>query len=158
MKVSTPRSIRVLLPLLGCIVAACSAVPANAEPILGIQTVDPSLPPSQCVTPSVCFYLFEGFKRYLVPIPGDGVLQVDLVKVLHFGFINIVRTPMGANEQETFDSQMFVDASINGGAIQRISQQGSVTTLVSGKVGNVTGTFNTEMLALNMTSSSSVLS
>jgi hypothetical protein len=104
----------------------------------------------------VCFYLFEGFKRYLVPIPGDGVLQVDLVKVLHFGFINIVRTPMGPDEQETFGSQMFVDASINGGAIQRISLQGSVTTLVLGKVGNVTGTFNTEMTALTMTGSSSL--
>ena len=76
--------------------------------------------------------------------------NIDLTNIVHSFFTNIARNPVGPNEQETFNSTATGMVSIMGGSFNPITLTGPVQTLVFNKVGNVTGVFNTEMLALNL--------
>ena len=114
--------------------ALCGAASA------GIITTDPSLPPNKGAyfTPKV---------TYILP----GPLVIELFDILHFGFTNIIRIPVGLDERETFDSTVTGNVSINGGPQSPVTLTGSVDILVFGKTGNTTGTFLTEMLQLILT-------
>jgi hypothetical protein len=107
-----------------------------------IITNDPNLPPNVGAyrTPA------DVHAEYL-PLGLDIVLS----EVAHFGFINVIRIPVGPDERETFDSTVTGNVSINGGSQLPITLTGSVETVVFGKVGNITGTFQTEMLQLDLT-------
>lgn len=106
-----------------------------------IITADPSLPPNIGAyrTPADVHAQYIG--------PG---LDIILSDVLHFGFINVIRTPLGPNERESFDSTVNGRVSINGSPQLPVVLTGPVTTEVFGKTGNVTGTFATEMLQLDL--------
>ena len=119
---------------LACAFGLCGVASA------GIITVDPSLPPTIGAyrTPA------QVHAEYLVP--GADIVLSD---VAHFGFTNVVR--FGAtDEMETFDSTVTGNVTFNGGPPIAVMLVGSVQTEVFGKVGNTTGTFNTEMLQLNL--------
>ncbi len=122
--------------IFGASLALCGSAAAS------IITNDPSLPPTAggyiLADPPVTFNL-------------PGPLVVDLFDITHFGFVNIIRIPQGANELETFDSTVTGKVSINSGPMSPVTLMGSVETLVYGKTGNTTGTFQTEMLQLNLT-------
>jgi hypothetical protein len=116
--------------------ALCSAASA------GIITTDPSLPPNQGG-----YFLLTPPVKYILP----GPLVIDLFDIFHFGFTNIIRIPAGADELEFFDSTVTGNVSINGGPKSPVMLTGSVETEVFGKTGNTTGSFQTEMLQLNLT-------
>lgn len=104
-------------------------------------TADPSLPPD-----GVYRTIEEEHARYIVL----GV-PIELLEIRHFGFTNIVHTPQGPDERETFDSTMTGLVRIGGGAPFSVTLTGPVETIVFGKIGNITGTFDTEMLQLDLT-------
>jgi hypothetical protein len=66
----------------------------------------------------------------------------------------VVRTVNGPDEIENFDSTVDGQVSVNGNPLGPIQLQGPVRVEVFGKVGNVTGTFQTEMLSMDLTGSS----
>ena len=76
--------------------------------------------------------------------------NIDLNNIAHKFFLNIVRNPSGPNEIEMFDSTATGNVSVGGGPFNPITLTGPVQTVVFNKVGNTTGVFNTEMLALNL--------
>lgn len=56
----------------------------------------------------------------------------------------------GVDEFEVFDALLTFDVSINGGDFMTMSGNSHVITTVLDKVGNTTGTFDTEMLQLDL--------
>ena len=106
----------------------------------GVVTNSPNLPPNAgaYVSPAAVHACYPTCPN------------IDLNNISHSFFTNIVRTPSGANEIETFNSIATGLVSVSGGAFQPITLAGPVQTMVFNKIGNVTGTFNTEMLALNL--------
>jgi len=56
----------------------------------------------------------------------------------------------GIDEVEFFDALLTFDVSINGGEFMTLSGLSHVITMVQDKVGNITGTFDTEMLELDL--------
>jgi hypothetical protein len=79
-------------------------------------------------------------------------LQVILKDIQHTGFTNIVRTPVVGGTDETFDSVASGNVSINGGPFSAISLFGAVQVFLLSYTPGDTGTFDTEMLALNLQS------
>jgi hypothetical protein len=57
---------------------------------------------------------------------------------------------MGADEQETFDSLLRGLATVNGVGPTPFEAMGLSITKVFGKTGNITGTFPTEILQMNL--------
>lgn len=116
-----------------------------------IITTNPQLPPNQCVG-GYCVYRFDPTQVHARwNILGLGFL--DLTNTLHSGFINVVRNVIGNNEVENFDSTVSTSVRLSGTGVQydNIQLHGAVQTEVYDKVGQVSGSFNTEMLALNLT-------
>ena len=79
-------------------------------------------------------------------------LQVILKDIQHTGFTNIIRTLVAGGTDETFDSIALGNVSINGGPFSAISLFGAVQVFLLGYAPGDTGTFDTEMLALNLQS------
>jgi len=115
----------------------------------GVNTTDPSLPVTyptgEYLTPANVHAMYHG--------PG---LTVVLSNIEHRAFAPVARTPSGPNEIEDFNSQALGMISANGGPNDNMNANGPVRTEVFGKVGNVTGTFNTEMLQLNLSGVSAI--
>jgi len=82
--------------------------------------------------------------------------QVILTNIEHLAFDTppVNRFPVGPDEHEMFSSGMFGMVSVNGSPYQNASGNGPVETVVFGKVGNTTGTFQTEMLSMSLTGTS----
>ena len=129
-------------PTVTVLVLAIS-IPALA----GVITNDPNLPPN------VGAYVSPSDVHACYPVCAN----IDLNNISHSFFTNIVRTPSGLNEIESFDSIATGMVSVLGGAFQPITLAGPVQTIVFNKVGNVTGTFQTEMLALNLVGGGGIL-
>ena len=129
-------------PTVTVLVLAVS-IPALA----GVITNDPNLPPN------VGAYVSPSEVHACYPVCAN----IDLNNISHSFFTNIVRTPSGLNEIESFDSIATGMVSVLGGAFQPITLAGPVQTIVFNKVGNVTGTFQTEMLALNLVGGGGIL-
>ena len=68
----------------------------------------------------------------------------------HDRFLNVVRTPLGPDELESFDSDF--SAVEVGMGLGPMMLTGPVQVITSGKVGNTTGTFDTEIIAMSLTS------
>lgn len=127
--------------------AALSLVtPAQAN---GVDVNDPSVPVlypnGQYLSPQQVFAMYSG--------PGLSVILSD-AQLRPLG--PVVRTPSGPNEIEDFNSQLVAKISANGGPNDSTSVIGPMELEAFGKVGHVTGTFNTEMLQLNLFGSSAI--
>ncbi len=122
------------------VVIAAVVLAISIPALAGVITNDPNLPPN------VGAYVSPSQVHACYPVCAN----IDLSDISHSFFTNIIRTPSGANEIETFDSIATGMVSILGGAFQPITLAGPVQTIVFNKIGNVTGTFQTEMLALNL--------
>lgn len=111
----------------------------------GINTPDPVLPPLDGVyrTPAQVHAQFNG--------PG---LQIILQNIEHQAILRELNQPIGPDEKETFSSTMKGDVNVNGGAFFPATGSGPVMTMVFGKTGHVTGTFQTEMLSMNLSGNS----
>jgi hypothetical protein len=66
----------------------------------------------------------------------------------------VIRTPSGANELENFSSTLLGVVSVNGSPFLPGSATGPAETELFGYVGQVTGTFPSEMLAMNLSGTS----
>ncbi|MBI5394657.1 MAG: PEP-CTERM sorting domain-containing protein [Verrucomicrobia bacterium] len=111
-----------------------------------VITSDPSLPvlyPTGFYTNQFDLVLFSG--------PG---LVIALTNEEHRAIGPVLRTPSGPNEIEDFPSQMIGWINVNGSPFQPASANGPVQTEVFGKIGNTTGTFDTEMLSMSLTGTS----
>jgi hypothetical protein len=111
----------------------------------GVDQNNPNLPPDGVyLTPDQVHAMYNG-----------AGLQVVLSNVHHRPFVGTALvTPIngGVDTQDTFSSTVTGDVSINGGPSVPISGTAPVTVVVSGNgpAGSPTGTFNTEMLQLDL--------
>jgi len=112
-----------------------------------IITPDPSLPP---LYPSGVYRtLTDVFAMY----NGAGLSVVVRDAELR-AFSPVIRHAVGPDEIEDFNAQMVGKVAVNGSPNQPANASGPSTWDVHGKVGNTTGTFDTEMLALNLSGTS----
>lgn len=76
---------------------------------------------------------------------------IDLSDPIHKCFRNVTRQDDGnGNEIETFDSILRGVVDVGSGPLP-VELTGPVTTVVSGKTGNTTGTFDTEIVSMSLT-------
>jgi hypothetical protein len=110
-----------------------------------VDTNDPSLPVigAPYLSPADVHAMYSG--------PG---LTAILSQIQHVPFSIESRTPQGPDEQEVFLSTLDAQVQVNGSPLVPLQMNGPVTTLVLGKTGNVTGTFDTEMLSMSLTGNS----
>ncbi len=120
------------------------ATAARAQVVTSDSSLPVLYPTGVYLTPNNVHTTYHG--------PG---LVVVLDNIEHRAFGPVVRTPSGPNEIENFNSQLVGMISANGGPIDNnMNATGPVTVEVFGLIGNTTGTFNTEMLAMNLSGSS----
>lgn len=132
---------------------AAASAQAQFLPGGGVNQNNPNLPPEGVyLTPSDVHAMYSG-----------GALNVVLSAVQHQPFANgnpgtaggPTRTPVngGMDVQEDFQSSIMGEVSINGGPNFPVSGTGPVTVVShgNGPLGSPTGTFNTEMLQMNLT-------
>ena len=138
-------------------------IPALAVGILGIAaTSQASLITNSANLPPAGVYLSTDIHQ----IYGGPALQFLLSLPEHAPFANLAIVTHGGNgtvggpadEIEDFPStltaQMEVKQNGNTVAQGQIQANGPVETIVFGKIGNVTGTFQTEMLSMNLAGNS----
>jgi cysteine-rich repeat protein len=126
-------------------VSVLGATPASA----GVICSSPDLPPGcgEYRTPADVHAAFAD--------PDPLVIEAILHDVSHSRFLNVVRTPIGPDELEDFDSTLeaLVDVNLTAGGWLYdipVSLSGPVSVLTHNKVGNTTGTFQTEMIAMSL--------
>jgi len=85
-----------------------------------------------------------------------GSSQITLSTIAHFGFGGIVVQNIGLDEQEQFNSTVTGLVLVDANPPFPITLNGPVTTIVRNKVGNTTGTFDTEIVALSLVSSNPI--
>ena len=125
-------------------VSVLVATPASAQVICP----SPDLPPGcgEYRTPADVHAAFAN--------PDPLVIEAIMHDVSHSRFLNVVITPIGPDELEDFDStvEALVDINTAGGWLYDIpiSLSGPVSVLTHNKVGNTTGTFQTEMIAMSL--------
>jgi hypothetical protein len=110
-----------------------------------VITSNPGLPPDQGVytTPAYGVAYFGGGLQVVLSQP-----QMQPVAN------TVVRSPSGPNELENFISVVSGEISVNGSPNSPTNLTGPSLTEAFGKIGNVTGTFQTEMLQLNLSGNS----
>ena len=134
---------RTLLRVGSTFAALAFSVPSLA----GVVVSDPRLPP------------VAGVYRTPADVHADyaaGGNVLSLQNILHYGFSNVVISNLPPNEREQFDSILEGDALLNGSFVGHLAVNAAVDTLVFNKSGLTTGTFQTEMLALSLTASTTV--
>jgi hypothetical protein len=87
--------------------------------------------------------------------PDPAIIEAILKDATHDRFLNIIITPLGPDELEEFDSRLsaLVDVDLGPGGVLTdipLSLTGPVTVLTTGKTGNTTGTFDTEIIAMSL--------
>jgi hypothetical protein len=132
---------RFLIPSLA--IALASVLPVSAQVITSSPNLPVLSPAGAYMTPAQVHATYSG--------PG---LTLILSQIQHSAFGPVNVNPVGPNEIEIFNSGLTGLISVNGSPDQYTTASGPVTTEVFGKVGNVTGTFNTEMLSMNLTGNS----
>ena len=111
----------------------------------GIITPNPDLPPvgGPYLSPSDIHAMYSG-----------PALMAILSKIEHRALAGAIVTPMGADEHEQFNSSLHGEVIIDlgGGPMGPlpVDLMGPVATMVFGKTGNTTGTFETEMLSMSL--------
>jgi hypothetical protein len=148
-----------LVAVVAGLVAACSSSLTVADVVMN----SPDLPPvgndvngnpTGYRTPAMVHAQYNG-----VPVPMTSLTaDVTLRDINHRPLNPVMRTPVGPDEIEQFPSEATGtgDVVIPGfGTIPNIPLMlsGPVETIVFNKVGNTTGTFQTEMLSLSLTGS-----
>lgn len=123
-------------------VAALTAMALATSVRAQVETSDPSLPP-----------LFPPayYTNHVANINYGGA--VTLTNVGHQALPPVNRMTNGLDEIETFSSQLHGQGALFGNPLS-VTANGNVTTVVFNKVGNVTGTFQTEMLSMNLSGGS----
>ncbi|MBL0928262.1 MAG: hypothetical protein IBJ11_11535 [Phycisphaerales bacterium] len=128
----------------GMVSLVCAA--ASSALAQGVNTPNPNLPPDtgDYRTADQVHATYHG-----------PALTIVLQNIIHQPIAaTAVRIPFGPDEQEQFQSSLTGMISVNGSPFQPFSGSGPVTTRVFNKIGNITGTFNTEMLAMDLSGSS----
>jgi len=125
------------------IVAVASALSVSAQVIVN----DPSLP---VVYPGG---VYRSLAEPWATFHGAG-LTIVLNDVEIRALSPVTRHNSGANEIEDFGSEIFGKVSVNDSPFQNAQGSGPTQVDVFNKVGNVTGTFNTELLSLNLSGTS----
>lgn len=110
----------------------------------GVLTLDPSLPPTVGEYTSA----LDVITLYNFPPPITSVQTKNSHLVPDLG--TVVRDTLGADERATFSVGVTAEASVGGGAFGPSNTPGLAQVVTFGKIGNVTGTFQTEMLALDL--------
>lgn len=131
-----PPPFKSTLPAIGLAVLISAAASQAA-----IITNNPNLPP---VTGSYVSSLLTHL------IFNDQGNTYDFSQFQTSGVSPFPNQPQGGDEIQTFSLIMDELLAINGGGAAPTSEPGSATTIAFNKIGFVTGTFNTEMLALNL--------
>lgn len=104
---------------------------------------NPLLPPIH-PNPVIAYYGHDLHAMY-----PQGVIMRDPI---HRAFTNVQRTPVGYDELEIFDSVLDAEVSLDGGGIWiPMTMTGPVTTKVYNYTSGQTGTFDTEILSMNLT-------
>jgi hypothetical protein len=131
-----------LMRLFWAAVLVLQAVGARAQ---GIDTTDPSLPPHSGY--------YRATTGAIYPVPGLGSYQLFAMRLLMpSSSTGVVYTVVdGTNEVEQFSSKMTGNFEGIAGGPFPFSSIGPVSTEVFGKVGKTTGTFDTQILGLNLT-------
>lgn len=111
----------------------------------GIDTNDPVLPPLDGV--------YRTADQVHAQFNGPG-LAVILQKPEHQAILRELNVIVGLDEHETFSSSLHAEINVNGGPFVPVMASGPVTTSVHNKVGNTTGTFQTEMLSMSLAGTS----
>ena len=115
-------------------------------PADGIVADSPDLPPDS--NPPDCDVV-----RSMYAGQGVHVLfpsGIDMSDPIHKCFTNVVRNDDGSgNEIETFDSVLTAFANDGSGPVP-VTLTGPVSTIVLGKTGTTTGTWDTEMLSMSL--------
>ena len=78
---------------------------------------------------------------------------IDFSNPIHKCFRNVQRTidPLTGDETEVFESTLEGHASIDGGPAEPVSLSGPVKVITRGKGGQATGSWDTEMLSMELT-------
>ena len=108
----------------------------------GIVTDDPELPPTDGVYRTAA----QVHAEFDAPLP-----PIIMENILHQAVFVRLREEFGPDELEEFDSILRADVTISGNPVGQVELTGPVTTMVFGKVGNTTGTFQTEMISMSLT-------
>lgn len=128
-------SSRVMIRLLAAASLALSwGAPARADIIVS----DPSLPPVSGE--------YQTAADVHASYSGD-TLVVQAIR--HFGFTSVVRNSFGPDELESFQSTVEGQMTTPHSTFL-LTLHGPVETIVRGKIGNTTGTFDTEMLSMSL--------
>ena len=132
--------------LVGILIVALSvggASVAGAQVVLDTPELPPEPDPDRCDT---IISLYAGVGVHAV-FPGP----IDMSDPLHKCFQNVVRSDDGSgNEIEDFDSVLEGLVDVGFGPMP-FMLTGPVTTVVFGKTGTTTGTFDTEIVAMSLT-------
>ncbi len=75
---------------------------------------------------------------------------VEMTNPSHYGFTNVVRTPIGSDEHEDFDSILDATVTIDAVGTFPVTLTGPVTTMVYNYSSGQTGTFDTEILSMSL--------
>jgi hypothetical protein len=128
------------------IVALGAGWPSEA----GAQVVlaDPALPPEP--DPPDCESLISLYAANGVYAVYPGPISMSYPR--HKCFQNVFRQAVGSDELETFDSVLDAKVDIGLGPVA-VTLTGPVDVIVFGKVGNTTGTFDTEMISMSLSGS-----
>lgn len=110
-------------------------------------TSTPTLPPTTGTQPWA-----DGVYRTAAQVHADFPgLTIDEAEHTHFQETLIQQSQANpADEVEQFFSSVYATVTPTSGPSQQVILQGQVNTVVHGKWGQTTGTFNTEMLAMNL--------
>ena len=118
-----------------------------------VTTSNPGLPPDTGVylTPAQVHadYSGQGLTIVLSQVQHQPFARGDST----LGIPGPVITDNGPNETESFGSELTGMASVNGSPNTPFVLTGPVSVEAFGKAGNVTGTFNTQMLSMDLTGS-----
>ena len=138
------------LPLCVLTVAACSVLLGATGASATVECGSPDLPPGcgEYRTPAEVHAAFAN--------PDPAIIELILKDISHSRFVLPVITPLGPDELEEFDSTVtgLFDVELVGPTLVTdvpFALSGPVTVLTTGKTGNTTGTFQTEIIAMSLT-------
>ena len=112
----------------------------------GVNTSNPNLPPD--------LGTYVNANRVPITYNGGGLSVILQDLQLKPNAATTVRTNFGLDEREAFDVTLNGTASVNLSPPAPFASSGNELTNTFNKVGNTTGTFNAEMLFLNLNGSS----
>jgi hypothetical protein len=144
MKTVRLTRVNVFVPAALCVIALGFAQMVGAAPVWVDGFTSPLLPPVH-PNPNVAYYSDEDGVYY--PYYSLGIFVTNIV---HGSFTNINRSALGIDEFENFDSVLTADVTITGMGSFSTTMTGPVYTEVFGKVGQTTGTWNTEVLSMTL--------